>query len=393
MDGDCYYNEFDPFAAEWLQNAADNKEIPSGRVDSRSITEVRPADLMGLRQCHFFAGIAGWPVALRLAGYDWLECWSGSCPCQPFSTAGKQEGARDERHLWPVFFSLIRECRPPVVWGEQVASSETVGTELEASFVAAIQRGDDSKANAIAIKLEKYYEKRNPGIDLAEIDRRWIDGVRADLETADYTLWFDVLGAHSVNSPHQRQRIFWGAVRNERGETRGSGRGLLDSHNNGREPRRTAAETARHGDSADSTGGGLRDAIDQGLQGHAGHGDHRYEPGRINSTSGRSIAASDPWSDYTIAEFRDGKRRRVSSKSRDEPLAYGLSFDFGRPRSVLEGMGLSPAEIKRRLRKPRNLLALASRNRTGRLKAYGNAIIAPLAAIFIKAFMESICEQ
>lgn len=110
--GKTYYNEFDDYAAGWLENLIRAGLIPAGDVDRRSIVDVRPGDLVGYSQCHFFAGIAGWSLALRLAG--WPEdqpVWTGSCPCQPFSAAGKQRGADDERHLWPAFHVLIRECR------------------------------------------------------------------------------------------------------------------------------------------------------------------------------------------------------------------------------------------------------------------------------------------
>jgi hypothetical protein len=50
--------------------------------------------------------------------------WTGSCPCQPFSAAGKSGGFDDERHLWPAFHYLISQCRPNVVFGEQVASKD-----------------------------------------------------------------------------------------------------------------------------------------------------------------------------------------------------------------------------------------------------------------------------
>jgi hypothetical protein len=75
-------------------------------------------------QCHFFAGIGGWSYALaKVPDGTISSVWTGSCPCQPFSLAGKQKGFADDRHLWPVWRELIRECDPAVVFGEQVASA------------------------------------------------------------------------------------------------------------------------------------------------------------------------------------------------------------------------------------------------------------------------------
>ena len=59
--------------------------IAAGDVDERSITEVKADDLKKYTQCHFFAGIGGWSVALRLAMWaDDRSVWTGSCPYQPF---------------------------------------------------------------------------------------------------------------------------------------------------------------------------------------------------------------------------------------------------------------------------------------------------------------------
>lgn len=124
----AYYNEFDKHAAQWLRNLIAAGLIAPGDVDERSIADVRADDLAGYRQCHFFAGIGIWSHALRMAGWpDDREVWTGSCPCQPFSTAGQGKGFDDERHLWPVWVDLIRECRPKTIFGEQVSSASTVG--------------------------------------------------------------------------------------------------------------------------------------------------------------------------------------------------------------------------------------------------------------------------
>ena len=160
-----YYNEIDPYAAQWLRNLIDAGHIAPGIVDERSITDVKPADLAGYTQCHFFAGIGVWSHALRQSGWpDSRPVWTGSCPCQPFSTAGNQKGTADERHLWPVWFNLIRECRPPVVFGEQVE--------------AAIRHG-------------------------------WLDLVQADLEGEDYACGAVGIPAAGVGAPHIRQRLFF----------------------------------------------------------------------------------------------------------------------------------------------------------------------------------------
>jgi len=177
-----YYNEFDGKTANWLKELIKQGLIPNGDVDTRSITEIKPHELNGYTQCHFFAGIGGWSLALQLANWDSTRhVWTGSTPCQPFSTAGKQLGDKDERHLWPVFFNLIKECRPEYVFGEQVASA---------------------------------------------IGKGWLDGISTDLGEEGYACGSAVLGAHSVGAPHIRQRLYWVAYNPSAGLERATGQEL-----------------------------------------------------------------------------------------------------------------------------------------------------------------------
>jgi DNA (cytosine-5)-methyltransferase 1 len=161
----AYYNEFDQFAAAWLRELIKGGHIAPGDVDERSISEVQPEDVRGYTQAHFFAGIGGWSYALRLAGWDDARpVWTGSCPCQPFSSAGKGEGGADDRHLWPYWARLIGECRPVAVFGEQVES--------------AIAHG-------------------------------WLDAVFDDLEREGYACGAACVPAASVGAPHIRQRVWF----------------------------------------------------------------------------------------------------------------------------------------------------------------------------------------
>ena len=131
----AYYNEIDPYAAQWLRNLIAAGHIADGEVDERSIEDVRPSDLKGFTQCHFFAGIGVWSYALRQAGWsDDREIWTGSCPCQPFSAAGQGKGLADSRHLWPVWMELIATCSPRIIIGEQVASKGVVGHANEGLY-------------------------------------------------------------------------------------------------------------------------------------------------------------------------------------------------------------------------------------------------------------------
>lgn len=173
----AYYNEHDQVAAEWLRNLVAAGHIAPGDVDERDIRDVHPDDLRPYAQCHFFAGVGVWSYALRRAGWpDDRPVWTGSCPCQPFSAAGKGLGFDDERHLWPAWYWLIGERRPAIVFGEQVASSAV-----------------------------------DP----------WIDLVQADVEALDYAYGCVPFPSAGVGAPHIRDRAYWmayayGRARRER---------------------------------------------------------------------------------------------------------------------------------------------------------------------------------
>lgn len=160
----AYYNEIDPYAAQWLRNLIEAGHIAPGVVDERSIEDVRPSDLAGFTQCHFFAGIGVWSLSLRRAGWpDHRPVWTGSCPCQPFSKAGKELGFADERHLWPAWHHLIAQCQPPEVFGEQVPDAVTKGwldlafDDLEATGYAAGTIIFSADVFGAAIKRKRIY--------------------------------------------------------------------------------------------------------------------------------------------------------------------------------------------------------------------------------------------
>ena len=161
----AYYNEIDLHAAQHLRNLIDAGHIAPGVVDTRSVEDVTPNDLIGFNQCHFFAGIGGWSLALRRAGWpDSRPAWTASCPCQPFSQAGKGLGFADERHLWPSAHWLVGQRRPVVVFGEQSGSADA---------------------------------------------NEWIDLVQADVEALGYAFGAVAFPSASVGAPHQRDRAYW----------------------------------------------------------------------------------------------------------------------------------------------------------------------------------------
>lgn len=298
-----YYNEWDKGAAAWLRELINNKLIPFGYVDERSITEVTPSDLEGFTQCHFFAGIGGWPLALQLAGVPAsTRLWTGSPPCQPFSVAGQSRAFDDERHLAPAFLRLIRECQPDIIFGEQVA---------------------------------------------AAIGKHWLDFVFLNMEEKGYTCGAAVLPACSVGAPHKRERLFFGAhkladttgaryVRSESAEaeagresqhgftgelsTRPCGRTLSAIQQSARMGGLAHTKSQRRADGAEEPRS--RDKVLREAAEIIGTGDRSF--------TGGSNPHHGFWSDADWLGCRDGKFRPVEPGT--FPLANGIPARVGRLR-------------------------------------------------------------
>ncbi len=350
----AYYNEFNKKSAAMLRQLIKDGLIAPGEVDERSITEVKADEIRGFTQCYFFAGIGGWSVALRQAGWpDDRPVWTGSCPCQPFSTAGKREGGGDERHLWPTWSKLIGECRPAIIFGEQVSSAVSHG---------------------------------------------WLDGVYADMEAQGYACGSAVLPACSVNTPHKRDRLWFvahaglfspgrprqgfggerlygktqGERSNERDRFADSGRGcrtlVNTEHNGSSSPENRGSDEASLRGCAEgsvlseqSQGAGMfgelsgcavGDTIDQRSQGFSGDVADRNQSGRHGSEPCRSASSAGFWDNAEWIVCGDGKARRIP------PAESGI-------RIVAHGL----------------------QHRAPLLHAFGNAIVPEVAARFIKAVM------
>ena len=338
----AYYNEIDKNAAQWLRNLMAEGWITKGDVDERSIEDVQPNDLAGYDRLHFFAGVAVWDYALNQAGWGRGEVWTGSCPCQPFSAAGKGAGFDDERHLWPAFQHLIKECKPAIVFGEQVASKDS-----------------------------------GP----------WIDLVHADMEALGYAFGAIPFPSAGVGAPHIRDRLYWvadagqhdcgpqAATANRRKSeanrpaNRVGGCGVLAGwmadnimqqrpHGQGRfcnvdEARgrneSAAAITGLCCDSrmADTDSNGLSARNRIRLHGQEHDAEHGSRQGNEHASPTNGF-----WRDADWLLCRDGKWRPVEPGT--FPLASGIAA------------------------------------RVVRLRAYGNSIAAPAASAFISSVMESI---
>ena len=91
-----------------------------------------------------------------------IDIVTGGYPCQPFSQAGKRQGEKDERHLWPEMLRIIKSCKPRYVVAENVAGHVNMG----------------------------------------------LDQVLTDLEDQGYTTRPIIIPACAKNAPHRRDRVW-----------------------------------------------------------------------------------------------------------------------------------------------------------------------------------------
>lgn len=328
----AFYNEIDPFAAQWLRNLIDAGHIASGVVDERDIRDITPEELAGFTQCHFFAGIGVWSCALRQAGWpDDAPVWTGSCPCQPFSAAGKGNGFVDERHLFPDWYHLVAECRPATIFGEQVASKDGLN---------------------------------------------WYDLVQADLEGAGYAVGAADMCAAGVGAPHIRQRLWFVA---ERLEHPPGDRRLA------RRPEPSRGRTAsRCGEN------GLGYAVGTRLEGHARDANRTAR----RTFSDRPVAAAGCPS--RVADAPSERRGETWSVGHG-PAQRDTDGSATVPTHPTNGFWRDADWLFCRDEKWRPVepgtfpLVDGVAGRVGRLRAYGNAIVAPTAQAFIEAYLE--CAQ
>jgi len=94
--------------------------------------------------------------------YKGIDVITGGYPCQPFSNAGNRNGHKDDRHLWPEMFRVVKQARPAWVIAENVTGHVTMG----------------------------------------------LDSVFLDLESEGYTARALVIPACAIDAPHRRDRVW-----------------------------------------------------------------------------------------------------------------------------------------------------------------------------------------
>jgi DNA (cytosine-5)-methyltransferase 1 len=257
--------------------------LPGGLTVGASSTSAPRTSTASPRPTSSRASGSGRTRSASQAGQMMFQFGLAPAPASPSVPPGRGGGFTDERHLWPVWFELIRQRRPPVVFGEQVASPDGL---------------------------------------------KWLDSVFADLEGEGYSVGAADLCAAGVGAPHRRQRLFFCAYADRSRGRFGPGTWRVDAG---------ISEPPHGGLALDSD-----DAFRSRLEGHRRDVYDSRGPGWLDPEQARSASEAGAtrgfWRDCDWYGGRDGKFRPIGPGL--FPLAHGAPGRVGKLRAY--GNAISP---------------------------------------------------
>lgn len=129
-----------------------------------------------------------------------IDVLTAGFPCQPFSIAGKRNGANDDRYLWPEVLRVIDEIKPSWFVGENVAG-----------ILSMVFSGEE-------VKVGRYTDTTGESYKETEMRQQFvIDRICDDLESVSYQVQPVIIPACAVGAPHRRDRIWFIANRADTG--------------------------------------------------------------------------------------------------------------------------------------------------------------------------------
>lgn len=279
-----------------------------------------------------------------------IDVLSGGFPCQPFSSAGKRQGAHDDRYLWPEMLRVIDEIRPRWVVGENVAG---ILSMVQPYSVARVESQtslfDEDEAEIITEQAEFVLET-----------------ICRDFECLGYSVQPLVIPACAVGAPHRRDRVWFIAHRADAG-TQGVPRGadsLLPTGSTA-----NASEVGGCGRSSDSPWAQKDEAKWADLQRTAAR------PSHIGVTANAKCDG---------LQRRDGCNIGQASQEHSPQKLHRPAND-----NPWQGFPTQPPVCGGDDGLPRGLDAITfPRWRTESVKAYGNAVVPQVALEIFKSINE-----
>jgi DNA (cytosine-5)-methyltransferase 1 len=115
-----------------------------------------------------------------------IDLVCGGWPCQPWSVAGQQRGAEDDRDLWPAMVALVEELRPRFVLGENVrgfvnepmglprtlADLERIGFQAVTFIIPAAAVGARHRRDRCWIVAHSVADASGPRLEVEQRQRR-----------------------------------------------------------------------------------------------------------------------------------------------------------------------------------------------------------------------------
>ena len=276
---------------------------------------------------------------LKADGIDSIDIITGGYPCQPFSNAGKKQGEKDPRHLWPEMFRIIKECRPTWVIGENVSGHIKLG----------------------------------------------LDSVLSDLESQGYGTRTFSVSASSVGANHKRERV-WIVAHAKRDDDKHALKGV-----NGEEKEIPREHRKEDGESGEPGGtGSVRETDPQHVEdaGRAlrprsvvkGENENETEKENANFAQRSGEASGSHVADAFKRNVEAGRERRRAI--REGHQEEGFPGDAaGRGENPWEGWWTVEPEVGR--------MDHGIPRRVDRLKCLGNSLIPMIPYLIGRSIMEA----
>lgn len=275
------------------------------------------------------------PVDIMCAGF----------PCQPFSHAGKREGAEDERAIWPIIANAIGVLRPSIIVLENVAGLLTLGAV----------------------------------------------GVVGDLAGLGYNCKWGVIRASEAGAAHQRKR--WFCI----GYAKGSDGGQQKQQALHKTTRQAAElgepDSPTIANAGGERHGGRQDSRSVGRMGERSESSRRQTSTTRQEPEHRSTAATTNatvvgleslWAGGGLEE-ESGEPRRLSRFGAYEPAVARWEQAIGRlAPEPTDKTGVASEFVEWMMGLPEGWVTDVIGSRTAQLKMLGNGVVPQQAALALK---------